>query len=303
MSHHEQDEREADTLGATPESLKKPRSMQPGAAPQGDCGCGGASAVDAGPPVYAIGHVEARYPTLGIEKEVVQVVAREGLSGTDQRVLYEVLKKPHNKYLTRRLCWVLRIEGFDAYLLKPEDPGYGFDLLVESIKPSEHNLDMDLIIGNKTGTASPSLCNGAVLPIVTFDQLYSFEQDHFLNMVRADDKSKTKAERESDQALLHHLLQLADNTGVEDEHRALNYLTVRYAKMYQRVGDRHKAGFQLSGIHVKPSRISTDRKVMQVIFEYRNRQSDFTEKDYTRVDVTEKYPFLVSPLQPYYDRS
>jgi len=29
--------------------------------------------------------------------------------------------------------------------------------------------------------------------------------------------------------------------------------------------------------------------------------SDFTEKYYVRTDVTEKFPFLVTKLSPYYD--
>ncbi len=290
-------------LTATPGAAQPTAIPQSGAAP-GGCGCGGsASAVESGAPIYAIGDVTARYPTLGIEKEVAQVVAREGLTGTDSRVLYEVLKKPFNRYLARRICWVLRIEGFDAYLLKPEDEHHGYELLIESICPSSSGQDFDLVIGSRTGVAPPSLCNGAVLPIVTFDQIYSFEEEHFLSLVRGGDKSPAEeATRESDQALLRHILQLADNTGVEDEHRALNYLTVRYARMYQRVGERHKHGFQLGGINVTPSRVTNSRKVVNVIFEFRNRQTDVTEKDYVRVDVTEKYPFLVSPMQQYYDR-
>jgi len=33
-----------------------------------------------------------------------------------------------------------------------------------------------------------------------------------------------------------------------------------------------------------------------------NRNTDFTEKFFVRVDVTEKFPFLVTKLSPYFDR-
>ena len=33
-----------------------------------------------------------------------------------------------------------------------------------------------------------------------------------------------------------------------------------------------------------------------------NRNTDFTEKFFVRVDVTEEFPFLVTKMSPYYDR-
>ena len=40
---------------------------------------------------------------------------------------------------------------------------------------------------------------------------------------------------------------------------------------------------------------------MDVIFSFTNRQTDVIEKFFTRVDVTEKFPFLVTKMSPYYD--
>jgi hypothetical protein len=42
--------------------------------------------------------------------------------------------------------------------------------------------------------------------------------------------------------------------------------------------------------------------VVDVIFAYTNRNTDVVEKFFTRVDVTEEFPFLVTKLSPYYDR-
>jgi hypothetical protein len=49
-------------------------------------------------------------------------------------------------------------------------------------------------------------------------------------------------------------------------------------------------------------RLSGVRKVVDVIFSYTHRQTNVTEKYFTRVDVTEEFPFLVTRLSPYYDR-
>jgi hypothetical protein len=35
---------------------------------------------------------------------------------------------------------------------------------------------------------------------------------------------------------------------------------------------------------------------------YTNSNTDFTEKFFVRVDVTEEFPFLVTKMSPYYDR-
>jgi hypothetical protein len=41
---------------------------------------------------------------------------------------------------------------------------------------------------------------------------------------------------------------------------------------------------------------------VDVIFTYTNRNTDVDEKFAVRVDVTDKFPFLVTKLSPYYDR-
>ena len=51
-----------------------------------------------------------------------------------------------------------------------------------------------------------------------------------------------------------------------------------------------------------PSPLERHAKVADVIFFYTNRNTDFTEKFFVRVDVTEEFPFLVTKMSPYYDR-
>jgi PatG C-terminal len=95
---------------------------------------------------------------------------------------------------------------------------------------------------------------------------------------------------------------MADNAGATDEHRALNYLAVRYPAIYAKAAEAHARSCSLTGVEVRPSSLGSTRKIINVIFSYTNRSTDFTEKFFVRVDVTEEFPFLVTKLSPYYDR-
>ena len=71
----------------------------------------------------------------------------------------------------RQLCWVLTIEGLDTYILHPRDPA-DFDLLVEAIRPTPRLTDVDCVVGVRGPIAPPEMCNGLMVPIVAFDQIY-----------------------------------------------------------------------------------------------------------------------------------
>jgi hypothetical protein len=86
------------------------------------------------------------------------------------------------------------------------------------------------------------------------------------------------------------------------EHRALNYLAVRYPAVYATTAEAQGRNSSLSGVEVRPSNLSGVRRVVDVIFSYTNRETDVTEKFFVRVDVTEEFPLLVSKMSPYYDR-
>ena len=43
------------------------------------------------------------------------------------------------------------------------------------------------------------------------------------------------------------IMQMTDNAGATDEHRALNYLTVRYPALYAAVADAHARNLSLRG--------------------------------------------------------
>ncbi len=276
--------------------------QQAGMAPCPTCGVPAPGAPAATNFVYALGRIEPRFPRLSVEKEFAQVTGREKTTGlTDRQALHAVLCKRENRYLARQLCWVLTIEGLETYLLHPRDPA-DFDLLVEAVRAAPSPMDMDVVVGVRGPMAPPEMCNGLMVPIVIFDQIYSFDRDSLIKAIPKPEKVAAKEFAAAAEELLDRILQMADNAGATDEHRALNYLVVRYHAVHAKAAECHGENYSLSGLEVRPSRLSSTRKIVDVIFAYTSRQTDVTEKHFVRVDVAEEFPFLVTKLSPYYDR-
>jgi hypothetical protein len=252
--------------------------------------------------VYAIGKVEARFPNLAAEKEFAQATGRTDTAGkTDQQTFHAVLSTPENRYLVRQLCWVLSIQGMDTYLLLPRNP-MDIDLLVEAIRPAYSPNDIDVVIGMRGPIAPPTMCNGLMVPIVVFDQIYSFDRSTLINRIPKPEKSTAAEFAPTAEELFNRIVQLTDNAGAIDDHRALNYLTMRYPAIYSKASEQFALDSSLTGVEVQPSPMNGTRKIVDVIFAYTNRKTDFTEKFCVRVDVTEEFPFLVTKMSPYYDR-
>jgi hypothetical protein len=276
-------------------------------APQPCPTCGVASATNGGAGatpsyVYAIGRVEARFPNLAAEKEFAQATGRTDTAGkSDQQTFHAVLSKRENRYLLRQLCWVLSIQGLDTYFLILRDPA-DLDLLVEAIRPAPSPNDIDVVIGMRGPIAPPTMCNGLMVPIVAFDQIYSFDRG---TLIKAIPKPEKIAENQFGAAaaeVFDRILQLTDNAGATDDHRALNYLAMRYPGIYAKAAEEFARDFSLTGVYALPSPLSGTRKILDVVFSYTNRGTDFTEKFFVRVDVTDEFPFLATKMSPYYDR-
>src|SRR5258705_5083723 len=184
--------------------------------------------------IYALGRIEPRFPRASVEKEFAQVTGKSDTAGlTDRQVLQAVLSKRENRYLVRQLCWVLSIEGLETYLLLPRDPAE-FDLLVQSLRPTPTPMDLDVVIGTRGSIAPPELCNGLQVPIVVFDQIYSFDRDALVKSIPKPEEAGGEQFAAASNELLDRILQMADNSGAADGHRALNYLTVRCPLIYAR---------------------------------------------------------------------
>jgi hypothetical protein len=252
--------------------------------------------------VYAIGRIEARFPRLAVEKEYAQATGRAETEGqTDQEAFYSVLSQPQNRYLARQLCWVFTVQGLETYILQPRDPR-DFDQLVEAIRPQPSPMDIDVVVGIRGPIASPEFCNGLMVPIVLFDQVYSFDRDSLIGAIPRPEMMKAEQFEAAAGEVFDRIMQMTDNAGATDDHRALNYLAMRYPGIYERVADAFAQDFSLSRLEVRPSTLGTTRNILDVILSFTNRNTDFTEKSFVRVDVTEEFPFMVTRMSPYYDR-
>jgi len=252
--------------------------------------------------VYAMGRIEPRFPKISVEKEFAQALGRDKTAGlTDRGALQAALSKPENRYLLRQLCWVMTIEGLETYILVPRDP-VDLRLLAEALRPTPQPWDLDCVIGVRGPIAPPEMCNGLMVPIVVFDQLYSFDRDSLIKAIPKPKDTSAKEFAPAAEELFDRIMQMTDNAGATDGNRALNYLAVRYPRIYETVAEAFGRNESLTAVDVNPSPLSGTRKVVEVIFAFTNRNTDVVSKQSVRVDVTDEFPFLVTKLSPYYDR-
>jgi hypothetical protein len=255
--------------------------------------------------VYAIGNVVHSFPNRSIEMELAQAIGQkpevETRNLTHLEVVSKILSDPNYRYISRKICYVLRIEGLETYILVPSDSS-DIDKLVQAIRPDPSPNDIDVIIGRRGPIAPPELCNGLMVPIVSVDQIYSFDRD---TLFKAIPKQKGLNEAQSKKnfyALFDNIRQISDNTGAIDKHRVLNYLVVRYDEIYRRTQIMQQDNYSFTGIEVYPSPVSDTRNVLDVIFNYENRSNRAIQRWFVTVDVTEEFPFLVTPMREYFER-
>ena len=252
--------------------------------------------------VYALGRVEPQYPDQGTEKEMAQLLGRSDASGlTDRRAIYDVLKERENRYLARRLCWLFRVEGIETFLLEPRDT-LDVELLIKSIRPVTKGGDVDALIGELGPISDNYACGNLGLPIVFFDDIYSFDVDYLMSAMPSLEDKDDDSSKEIAEELFMRIQQIADNAGATDDHRAINYLALRYPAIYAQAIEAYGDNSGLVSIDVVPSRLSGARKIVDVVFSFRNRATDVNSDFFVRVDVSDLFPFIVSKLSPYFRR-
>ena len=146
--------------------------------------------------------------------------------------MQKILSQPQNRYLVRQLCWVMTIGGLDTYILLPRDPA-DFSLLVEALRPTPKPTDLDVVIGLRGPIASPEVCNGLLVPIVVFDQIYSFDREALIKAIPRSEKTPAKEFAAAAEEVFDRIIQITDNAGATDENRVLNYLAMRLPSIYK----------------------------------------------------------------------
>ena len=100
------------------------------AAPCPTCGSPSANAY-----VYALGRIEPRFPSPGVEKEFAQVDRADADQGKDRPGgdAGRPVRSVRIATWRRQLCWVLTLQGLETYLLTPRDP-VDLDLLIDAVR-------------------------------------------------------------------------------------------------------------------------------------------------------------------------
>ena len=252
--------------------------------------------------VYAVGRVEARFPSPAAEKEFTRVTGQEDITDpADPQLLKSVLSQRENRYLAPQLCWILAIEGLETYILVPRDPA-DLHRLVEAAGRTGSAQDLDVVIGVRGPIAPPGICSGLTLPVVRFDHIFPFDRDTLTRSIPKPGKMSAEDYAPVAENLYMTIMQMADNVGATDEHRALNYCAVRYPAIYTLVGEASGRNAALTALEVRPSRLDSTRKIMEVILTFTDRQTGMADHYFVSVDVTEMFPFLVTKLAPYTGR-
>ena len=246
--------------------------------------------------VYALGQIQSESPNKGIEYEMNRLKKRleENLKGlTPPEEKKKLFTMQDARYLAREMCWRFEIEKLPVYLLVPRYSDM-VDKFIDVMRPEPANDDIDLIIG----TLGPvKQCGSLTLPIVIVDHVYSFDKNELMNdLMRTTGKKESKKEDQfnnTSQYLFRYLSQLADNVGVSERDRALNWLSVTYAPLYTKTQEMQDQNYTLTSVDSSLSKLSnTGRKIIQVIFTYEPRTGGAPKRFACIVDITDKYPFI-----------
>ena len=261
-------------------------------------------------PVYAVGQLSPQFPSIGVEKEFAQLTA--GAHQGDRievGLLQQQLANPDNAYLARHLCWVFASSGVDAFTVLPRDDTE-ITRLVEVLSPEAPGDPVHVVIGRTISNADDSPCAASGLPAVRADQVLAFTPAEFAAAMPedasdGDDAGASPAPGSPEfQAVVRgvfaRLTRGAGNRGFGDEHRARNYVALRYPPIYHAVRQAQRDGKVLVGIDAQHSH-AADRRLVSVRLTVRHQRTDITERYQCLVDVTEVFPFLITGLQPIYD--
>jgi hypothetical protein len=219
---------------------------------------------------------------------------------TDSQVSRRVLEQ--NPYLARQVCYVAECAGIDTYIVRPRDR-HDISLLVETQRSNPSPGDVDLLAGMRGPVAPPYMCNGLTIPIVEPYAIYSFTRQSLIDQIPQPEGIEAERFRASAEGLFDMVMGMADNAGSMEGHRALNFLLVRYARIYTAVAEAHGRNLSLTAVDTRPSPLSGVRKIMRVVFSFTHRTTGVLEQHYAEVDVQEPFHFLVSPLRLYIERS
>ncbi|MBQ4845118.1 hypothetical protein [Pseudoalteromonas sp. MMG005] len=261
--------------------------------------------------VYCVGNINAKFPTLNLEKELNQnsimssnplpmlenvndniALARLNRNTQLYQALFKGLSQPQNNYIARAMDWVLdnRFNEQQYKLILTND-----ELLTQCISAlgrNESSTDGQVVvIGVASGAYEMHVT--AIMPtaVMPYGQVCHGEKStntHFTQLVG-------------------EITALDSSAGNTDNTRALNFVLYNNVDVYNHSYNLYynsssdgpnPSGYQLLSVDTDMLN-SGDRIVVNVIFKYQGINTGALQYWYCRVDVTGEYPFIVQPWQQY----
>ncbi len=249
--------------------------------------------------VYAIGRLDVRFPSLGIEREFQQrerAIPDLPQQPRTAKILAVLEKNPH---LALRVGYTFQIGGSPVFALQPSS-GALKEAFFQALAHSHEANYICVLIGRSGGFTSPSSWNGLLLSSVAVDQVYSFTFDEWANGLckTAEAALKTRKLESStfktnSQNLFKETIAMPENMGLTDGHRALNYLTVQHPGLFLAAAERRE--HILDRIDTRVNQTAGGRRHVTVILQFLDRTTGVPERLSCTVDVTEEWPFVAGP--------
>lgn len=250
--------------------------------------------------VYAIGTLDVRFPSVAVEREFTQKERMAGkASGVDTRAqrIHRVLSEYH--HLARNVCYLLSVGSVPAYKLVPVSAAVGNDL-VEAVASMGEPTVRSIVIGTRIGNSAPQSCGGVIVPVVACDQVYTFSLEEWrkgLADTASEPLESLKISADTFKSVANEVFvqvtSSMENVGGLDTHRALNYALVQHPGFFLAIAERAEDSV-LDRIETRPVASSPSRSQVAVILTFVKRATGVPERLFCVVDVSERWPFVVS---------
>ncbi len=312
---------------ASAESVAPGGGSACGGCSSGACSCSNGGSSPSGF-VYVLGTVDVQFPDQSVADEFQDVARTKGREQRDDEPLrswcHRVLTdgagdKPGPRYISRQLCFILKVEKLPAYYLVVRDWDDLDDLIQCLGEPDGH--DLTLVVGSSSMNPVEK-CAGVVAPVLLVEQICAYKEKDLIDWCETAETPPSKTRKRGAKSpgtrepvperlfeeVYRALVSAADNYGNTDEWRALNYLAIRCRFVYQLYTRKVAQGqYRLESLRVVKSRLWGERRIVDPVFSFVNLQTGVLEKYFFRVDVTYLFPSLLEmPVQfdvpNYFDR-
>lgn len=240
--------------------------------------------------VYATGKLRPHFEDISLEHEIAHVahhMAADGRLGDAK--LHEVLSRPENRYLARKVAWIIDLDCGPSLFCVSSDPADVSMFSRSIMSRASLKRGFETVVGALRGEVE---CAGQRLPRLACDQVLTLSMADVIAALPAPAELADTEFRRDARILSRLLLERANHFGVSDEQRALTYLMLRDSKAYSSFAAHRAAGERLISIGVQAAHGSSARKQYDVGFIYEAENGAMT-RDAVRVDVTLEFPFLV----------